>query len=174
MLRALYGRTVCARAPHAGQSFTNILRRHDLFRKYLSYSVSFGRTLFAPTAQLEDNYTALNSLLTRKWKYGANNVSWKANSFEHIMLHPEILYGSSKSEIGQMLGDGWIPGTYGSAGTGWKYVKGDLSVFYHPGGGRHESSYYGFSSTLTGKVKIVGDGYIPTMDDGATIIKIEK
>ena len=50
--------------------------------------------------------------------------------------------------------------------------QGDLSVFFHPGGGVHGGAYYGFSSGLTGKVKVVGSGYIPTFDDSARIIQI--
>ncbi len=106
--------------------------------------------------------------------YGAQNVTWKATSFEHILKYPEILYGASQAEVAKILGEGWTVGTYGSAGVGWKFTKGDLSVFYHPGGGIHGGSYYGFSSGITGKVKVVGDGYIPTIDDNATVIKIGK
>ncbi|KRF27675.1 hypothetical protein ASG93_29275 [Paenibacillus sp. Soil787] len=69
------------------------------------------------------------------------------------------------------LGDGWTRGTYGSAGTGWKFTSGDKSVFYHPGGGVHEGSYYGFASGQTGRVKVVGSDNKPLPDDGATIIQ---
>ncbi|MBC1514527.1 hypothetical protein HCJ48_00050 [Listeria sp. FSL L7-1510] len=66
--------------------------------------------------------------------------------------------------------------TYGSAGGGWKFInKGDGMIFYHPGGGIHKGSYYGFSSGKTGRVKIVSpsDNYAPTTDDGATVIIIK-
>jgi hypothetical protein len=109
-----------------------------------------------------------------KQTYGADNVTWKANSFEHIVRNPEVLYGATQAEISNILGSGWTEGTYGSAGTGWKYTNGDLSVFYHPGGGVHGGSYHGFSSGVTGKVKVVGEGYMPTATDGATVIQIGK
>lgn len=107
-----------------------------------------------------------------KEKYGAENVQWKANSFSEIVVHPERLYGATKSEVKAMLGEGWVEDTYGSAGGGWKFINtGDGSVFYHPGGGIHSGSYYGFSSGDTGKIKIVGNDYINFLNDKATIIK---
>lgn len=51
-------------------------------------------------------------------------------------------------------------------------MKGDISIFYHPCGGVHGGSYYGFSSGITGKVKIVESGYIHSADDGATVIQM--
>ena len=75
------------------------------------------------------------------------------------------------AEVEAILGDGWVEGTYGSAGNGWKFTKGDQSIFYHPGGGRHGGSYYGYSSAATGKTKIVGSDYIPIPGDKATIIQ---
>lgn len=48
---------------------------------------------------------------------------------------------------------------------------GDKSVFYHPGDGVHEGSYYGFSNAEYGKNKIVVPDYKPTINDKATIIK---
>ena len=72
-----------------------------------------------------------------------------------------------------MLGDGWTRGTYGSKKTGWKFIKGDESVFYHPGGGRHGGSYYGYSNGKLGKNKIVGSAYIPLNGDKTGIIKMD-
>ena len=69
----------------------------------------------------------------------------------------------------QILGKGWIEGSYGKTGTGWKFTKGDKSVFYH-NAGRHQGAYYGFSTGKTGKVKVVGKGYVPSSDDKSTII----
>ncbi|EGB9716203.1 TPA_asm: hypothetical protein GHE49_06825 [Listeria monocytogenes] len=107
-----------------------------------------------------------------KEKYGAGNVQWKPSSFEDIIINPERLYGSTKKEVRQMLGEGWKEETYGSAGNGWKFTnEGDGMVFYHPGEGIHKGSYYGFSSGDTGKVKIVGKDYIDFSKDKATIIK---
>lgn len=55
-----------------------------------------------------------------------------------------------------VLGDGWTRGVYGSEGDGWKFVKGDIPVFYHPSGGIH---------------KVVDPStYISFPDDNATII----
>ena len=106
--------------------------------------------------------------------YGAQNVYWKATSFEHIVKYPEVLRGATQLEISGILGQGWTAGTYGSAGTGWKLTNGDLSVFYHPGNGIHGGSYYGFSSGLTGKTKLVGSDYIYFLDDAAKIIFLEQ
>ena len=50
-------------------------------------------------------------------------------------------------------------------------MNGDVSVFYHPGGGKHGGAYYGISSGSTGKIKVVSpDTYIPLPGDKATII----
>ncbi|EGP8955261.1 hypothetical protein I0239_002908, partial [Listeria monocytogenes] len=58
-----------------------------------------------------------------KEKYGAGNVQWKPSSFEDIIINPERLYGSTKKEVRQMLGEGWKEETYGSAGNGWKFTN---------------------------------------------------
>ena len=102
-------------------------------------------------------------------KYGKGSVTWKPTSFEDILQNPERLYGSTQEEIANILGDGWIQGNYGVTGTGWKFTNGDGMVFYHSGG-RHGGSYYGFSTGATGKVKIVGEDYIPLPGDKATVI----
>jgi RHS repeat-associated protein len=91
-------------------------------------------------------------------------------SFDDVVASPKSLWGKSADEIGNMLGEGWTKGAYGSKGTGWKFTKGDQSIFYHPGGGRHGGSYYGFSSGKLGKNKIVGPDYKPSPSDKATII----
>lgn len=111
-----------------------------------------------------------------KDKYGAGNVQWKPTSFDDIIANPERLYGSTKNEVKSVLGSGWIEDTYGSAGNGWKFInKGDGMIFYHPGEGIHVGSYYGFSSGTTGRVKVIrpSDNYVPTLDDGATLVIIE-
>ena len=43
----------------------------------------------------------------------------------------------------KVLGNDWTRGVYGSNGGGWKLMNGDISIFYHPGGGKHGGSYYG-------------------------------
>ncbi|MBP1040114.1 hypothetical protein I6N95_03725 [Vagococcus sp. BWB3-3] len=107
-----------------------------------------------------------------KEKYGAGNVQWKPNSFDDIISSPRRLYGSTKNEIKLILGEGWTEATYGSSGNGWKFTnEGDGMVFFHPGDGIHGGSYYGFSTGDTGKVKIVGEGYIDFSNDKATIIE---
>ena len=102
-------------------------------------------------------------------KYGKGNVTWKPTSFDDILQNPERLYGSTQEEIANILGDGWTAGNYGITGEGWKFTSGDRMVFYHSGG-RHGGVYYGFSTSLTGKVKIVGENYIPLPGDKATVI----
>ncbi|MNJ59665.1 hypothetical protein D3C77_553620 [compost metagenome] len=108
-----------------------------------------------------------------KNKYGDGNVKWvtELKSYNDILSNPKALRGKSADEVGKTLGDGWTKGTYGSAGTGWKFTNGDKSVFYHLGGGVHEGSYTGFSSGQTGKVKVVGPDYKPLPGDKATIIQ---
>lgn len=103
-------------------------------------------------------------------KYGTGNVTWKPNSLEDIIKNPERLWGSTPSEISSILGDGWSFKTYGTNGQGWQFYSSQGSVFYHTGGGLHGGgSYYGFSTSL-GRVKIVDQFYIPTVDDRATIV----
>ena len=94
-------------------------------------------------------------------------------SFEDIVRNPKLLWGKSQQEMEQILGKGWTGGKYGNTGEGWKFTKGDKSVFYH-NGGRHQGPYYGFSSGKTGKVKVVGKGYVPSSDDKSTIIYYTK
>ncbi|WP_379142990.1 RHS repeat domain-containing protein [Paenibacillus sp. sgz500992] len=108
-----------------------------------------------------------------KSKYGNKNVVWvsELKSYNDILNNPKALWGKSADEVGKALGNGWTRGTYGSAGTGWKFTSGDKSVFYHPGGGIHGGSYVGFSSGQTGKVKVVGSDYKPLPGDKAIIIQ---
>ena len=49
----------------------------------------------------------------------------------------------------------------------------NLHTFYHSGG-RHDGAYYGFSTGATGKVKIVGEDYIPLPGDKATVIYLAE
>ncbi len=95
------------------------------------------------------------------------------NSVDDIVKNPQSLYGKSKTDVSKILGDGWTEGAYGSSKTGWKFTKGDQSIFYHPGGGRHSGSYYGYSSGATGKIKIVGSDYVPLPGDKARIIHVK-
>lgn len=92
-------------------------------------------------------------------------------TFEEIAMNPGILWGKSQNEVADMLGDGWKVGTYGSNKMGWKFFKGDKSVFYNASSSAHGGAqYYGFSSTFAGKVKIVDPNtYLPRFGDKATI-----
>ena len=106
-----------------------------------------------------------------KEKYGADNVHWKISSVDDIFSDPTRLKGYTADELQKILGNDWTRGIYGSSGGGWKLMKGDISVFYHPGGGKHGGSYYGISSSGTGKIKVVNpETYIPLKGDKATII----
>jgi hypothetical protein len=95
-------------------------------------------------------------------------------SFDDLVAHPKMLWGKTADQVGEILGEGWKRGAYGSKGTGWKFTKGDQSIFFHPGGGVHKGSYYGYSSGRLGKVKIVGKDYVPTVDDKAKIIPLSN
>lgn len=108
-----------------------------------------------------------------KETYGAENVKWMPQSYQHIIENPQTLYGSTQSEIAKILGDGWIADSYGNTGTGWKFINikhPDMMVFQHNADGVHGGAYYGFSSGMTGRVKLVGPDFIPLPDDPATII----
>jgi len=108
-------------------------------------------------------------------KYGPQNVKWMPQSFEQIIENPQTLYGCTQSEVAKILGDGWTASTYGNSGTGWKFINNDhpdLMVFYHNADGVHGGAYYGFSTSVTGTVKIVGNDYIPLPGDKATIIQM--
>ena len=106
-----------------------------------------------------------------KGKYGADNVHWNINSADDIFSDPRRLKGYTADELQKVLGNDWIRGVYGSNGDGWKFRKGDVSIFYHPGGGKHVGSYYGISSGATGKIKVVNpETYIPLKGDKAIII----
>ena len=93
-------------------------------------------------------------------------------AFDDFVSNPEKLYGKSADEVEKLLGPGWKKGSYGSDGTGWKFIKGDKMVAYHPGGGRHVGSYYKLSSSKVGKIKLVGADYVPTLNDKAVIINM--
>ena len=106
-----------------------------------------------------------------KSTYGSGNVQWKPNSAQDILDNPVRLKGLSADEVSDILGAGWVKSTYGSNGLGWKFTKGDVSIFYHAGGGIHGGSYYGIASGATGKIKVVDPKtYVPTEDDKAEII----
>lgn len=106
-----------------------------------------------------------------KGKYGADNVHWNINSVDDIFSDPTRLKGYTADELQKVLGNDWTRGVYGSNGGGWKLMNGDISIFYHPGGGKHGGSYYGISSGATGKIKVVNpETYIPLKGDKATII----
>lgn len=106
-----------------------------------------------------------------KGKYGADNVHWNINSVDDIFSDPTRLKGYTADELQKVLGNDWTRGVYGSNGGGWKLMNGDISIFYHPGGGKHGGSYYGISSGATGKIKVVNPKtYIPLKGDKATII----
>ena len=109
-------------------------------------------------------------------KYGVENVSWDVHSFDDILNHPASLRNYSADEISNTLGNGWIRDTYGSNGSGWKFIQEahpDNMVFYHGGGGEHIGAYYGVSrgGKHGGRIKIVDiNTYLPTKDDPALII----
>ena len=106
-----------------------------------------------------------------KGKYGADNVRWNINSVDDIFSNPTRLKGYTVDELQTILGNDWTRGVYGSNGGGWKLMNGDISIFYHPGGGKHGGSYYGISSGATGKIKVVNpETYIPLKGDKATVI----
>ena len=106
-----------------------------------------------------------------KGKYGADNVQWNINSVDDIFSDPTRLKGYTADELQTVLGSDWTRGVYGSNGGGWKLMNGDISIFYHPGGGKHGGSYYGISSGTTGKIKVVNpETYIPLKGDKATVI----
>ena len=106
-----------------------------------------------------------------KGMYGADNVHWNINSVDDIFSDPTRLKGYTVDELQKVLGNDWTRGVYGSNGGGWKLMNGDISIFYHPGGGKHGGSYYGISSGATGKIKVVNpETYIPLKGDKATII----
>lgn len=93
-----------------------------------------------------------------------------------MLNHPTSLRGYSADEIGDILGDGWTRNTYGSNGSGWKYIENahpDNMVFYHGGGGQHQGAYYGvaYGGKNGGRVKIADiNTYLPKKNDRATII----
>ena len=106
-----------------------------------------------------------------KGKYGADNVRWNINSVDDIFSAPTRLKGYTVDELQTILGNDWTRGVYGSNGGGWKLMNGDISIFYHPGGGKHGGSYYGISSGATAKIKVVNpETYIPLKGDKATVI----
>ena len=92
--------------------------------------------------------------------------------FTKLVEEPKSIWGKTADEISDILGEGWTKGTYGSRQTGWKFIKGDKMVAYHPGGGRHVGSYYKLSSSSIGKIKVVGADYLPSIGEKALIIYI--
>lgn len=77
-------------------------------------------------------------------------------------------------EVGKILGEGWSAGTYGSKGTGWKFMKGHLMVYYHAADGIHEEAYYWVMKANTQSIKIVDNNYKLLLNDKALIINIDK
>lgn len=105
--------------------------------------------------------------------YGIENVNWNVSSFDDIMRYPTSLREYTVDEITDVLGDGWIRGTYGSNGSGWKFIEKkhpDNMIFFHGGGGWREGVYYviRFGGKNGGRIKIVDiNTYVP---DAAIII----
>jgi RHS repeat-associated protein len=110
------------------------------------------------------------------------NMSWSNGSviqkstnddaFNSFVEDPHSLKGKTPSDMSEILGDTWIQGEYGSAKNGWKFIKGDKMIAYHPGGGRHGGSYYKLSSEPTRKIKFIGPDHVASPDDGAIIIQL--
>ena len=128
----------------------------------------------AETVELVDALTDVTLATTGAyWLYfNTYRQIVKINSYDDIAKNPKALWGKSKEDVRGVLGEGWVEGTYGSGG-GWKFTKGDKSVFYNPGGpqSRHKGKYWGFSNGKQGKNKVVGKDYVPSENDKATIIE---
>jgi len=92
-------------------------------------------------------------------------------SFDDIVKNPASLWGMSPEKVAAILGPGWTRDVYARTGSGWRFTKGDKTVFYHVGG-LHKGQYWGYTSGVTGKVKIVGCDYVATPGDKATILHI--
>ena len=74
------------------------------------------------------------------------------------MEHPISLRNYTADEVADILGEGWIRGTYGSNGKGWKFIEEAHPynmIFYHDGGGEHVGAYYGITSGKTGRIKVL-------------------
>ncbi len=93
-------------------------------------------------------------------------------AFQEIVDDPTSLWGKSADEVGDILGDTWTKGTYGTKGNGWKFTNGDKMIAYHPGGGRHVGSYYKISCGKNGIIKVVGSDYIAGIGEKAKIIRM--
>jgi len=144
-----------------------------IWKGCLSCHADNGAFTYAVHNSQENNAGQIASAILTSF-FGSRIGSGKATSpasFDDIVANPKSLMGKSADEIGSILGEGWQKGAYGSKKTGWKFTKDDGSVFYHPGGGRHGGSYYGFSNGKLGKNKVVGSDYIPLKGDKATIHK---
>ena len=74
-----------------------------------------------------------------KGNYGADNVHWNVNSVDDILSAPTRLKGYTADELHKILGNDWTICVYGSNDDGWKLMKGDISICYHPGGGNKET-----------------------------------
>jgi len=93
-------------------------------------------------------------------------------AFQEIVDDPTSLWGKSADEVGEILGDTWTKGTYGTKSNGWKFTNGDKMIAYHPGGGRHMGSYYKISCGKNGIIKVVGSDYIAGIGEKAKIIRM--
>ncbi|KQK24351.1 hypothetical protein AR438_17125 [Chryseobacterium aquaticum] len=104
--------------------------------------------------------------------FGVQVVKPTTEGFAGIVNNPKSLWGMSKNNIQAKLGEGWIEGSYGSNGQGWKFLNGDRSVFYNQSSSAHGGAeYWGFSAGDLGKTKIVNPAtYIRRVGDKARII----
>jgi RHS repeat-associated protein len=142
------------------------------YRRSIADAAEFWGTLPLETVGAELLATEIGISKAFSW---LSKTNWfkKLTPFEEILKNPIKIVGRTADEIETMLGKGWTRGAYGSQKTGWKFISGDKSIFFHPGGGRHAGSYYGFSSAKIGKIKIVGQRYVPISGDKSTIIKLK-
>ena len=96
-------------------------------------------------------------------------------SFEDLVNNPKAIWGKSAADVQKILGKDWTQEPLNS-GVGWKFTskKDGGFISYTTGNSHHPNSeYYKINSGKSGKMKVVGSGYVPTSNDKSTVIKAQ-
>ena len=139
----------------------------------------YNSDLSSSSIKLDKETSSKSPVTGKEWydyfceEYGNESVIRNPGKVEDFFGDPTKVYGCSEYDIESLLGDGWTKGAYGSNDDGWKFINdmhNDISIFYHPAGGKHNGAYYGISYGTNGRVKIVNiNTYVPLPNDPATI-----
>ena len=109
-----------------------VQKAKKLFKEAINYLVEHPLNIevkgAAKAGGIAGNKTLLSGSEWNKYfqeTYGAENVKWMPQSFEHMIENLQTLYGCTQGEVAKILGDGWTASPCGNSGTEWKFINND-------------------------------------------------